>query len=162
MVETCGITNVAPSCSIELKVEEWIFEVDMDKLRSLAFSDEGYRFVSSESFFLNPLSANMEVIVHIKAQEDRKRPGNLGIYLHTDSALDDDSTILEGLSMGFIQSDGSIYLKSFAGATSALGPDGLGWPDIIGKENCMGNRIMIIVRQVPMEVININKLKTVM
>ena len=64
--------------------------------------------------------------------------------------------------MGFIQSDGSIYLKSFAGATSALGPDGLGWPDIIGKENCMGNRIMIIVRQVPMEVININKLKTVM
>ena len=140
VVETSGCNNDSSNSSIELKVEEWLFEVDMDKLRSLAFSDDGYRFVSSETFCLSTLSKQMEIIVHIKAQEDIKRPGCLGIYLHTDGALDDDSTNLEGLSMGFIQSDGSIYLKSFAGATTALGPDGLGWPDMIGKRDLHGKQ----------------------
>ena len=161
VVETSGCSNDLSNFPIESKVEEWLFEVDMDKLRSLAFSEDGYRFVSSENFCLSPHSKQMEIIVHIKAQEDIKRPEFLGLYLHTDGALDDDSMIFEGLSMGFIQSDGSIYLKSFAGATSPLGPDGLGWPDMIGKENCTSNRIMVIVRRVPMKGTNINKLRTV-
>jgi hypothetical protein len=166
VVEPGGYIKVPPPPTIiKSDVEEWLFEVDMNSLRSLAHSADGYRFVSSESFTLSPLgppSVQMQTTVHIKAQEDSKRPGFLGLYLHTDNSHNDDPTILDGLSMGFVRCDGTMYLKSFTGACSALGPDGLGWPDMIDKEHCVGDSVLVILRRIPRKGTKVTKLSMVM
>ena len=157
VVDAGGFMNVPPQPKSE--VEEWLYEVNLDALRAKPFSTEGYRFVSSESFSLSPHS-HSSVQVHIKAQEDKKTPGSLGLFCHTDGH-EEDTSVLDGLYMGYVQPDASIHLKGFGGANSALGPDGLGWPNMVDKDHCMGSRLVVILRRNPKDM-KINKLGTVM